>query len=494
MPLSADSPSLPHVIATPLSPAARPGTSVADAGLKNMQQLIQLRWIAVVGQVATIAMVHFGFGIHLPLEHLLAVLYCLVAFNLVSVLRVRTRRPVMPVELLVALLVDVGMLTAQLYLSGGATNPFAFLYLLQVILGAVLLKPRFAWILVGVTCACFASLGLWYRPLDIPLDPLNASHGLASPFVLGLLLCFVLNAALLVTFIVRITRNLRARDARLADLRQRAAEEDHIVRMGLLASGAAHELGTPLATLAVILGDWRRLPHFSSDPELLEEVVEMQTQIERCKAIVSGILLTAGEARGESSEATTLNTFLDELVADWRRTRPVKAFGYDNRFGDDVSMVSDSAIQQMICNVLDNALEASPHWLRLEVAREGDTLLLTVVDAGPGFADAMLAQFGKPYQSTKGRPGGGLGLFLVVNVARTVGGTVQAVNRAEGGACVTIRLPLSAIALEPGDDHGDDEDSGDDLSGEDNDDDRGDDEHSSTGTHDPRREQPDGRH
>jgi two-component system sensor histidine kinase RegB len=445
MPPTADTLPLQHTTIGP--PTTWAGTvGVADAGLKNMQQLIQLRWIAVVGQVVTVAVVHFGFGIRLPLEHMLAVLYCLVAFNLVSVLRLRNRRPVLHVELLVALLVDVGMLTSQLYLSGGATNPFAFLYLLQVILGAVLLKPRFTWVLVVVTSLCFAGLGLYYRPLDIPLDHVR---GLSSPFVLGLLLCFALNAALLVTFITRIQRNLRARDARLAALRQRAAEEEHIVRMGLLASGAAHELGTPLATLAVILGDWRRLPHFSSDPELLEEVVEMQTQLERCKAIVSGILLTAGEARGESSEATTLATFLDELVHDWRRTRPVKAFAYENRFGDDLPMVSDSAIQQMICNVLDNALEASPQWLRLDVERSGDALSLTVTDAGKGFAPGLLETLGQPYRSTKGRPGSGLGLFLVVNVARTIGGTVEAANRPEGGAMVKITLPLSAIVLEP---------------------------------------------
>ena len=86
---------------------------------------------------------------------------------------------------------------------------------------------------------------------------------------------FVLNAALLVVFVTRINRNLRERDAQLADLRQRAAEEEHIVRMGLLASGAAHELGTPLATLSVILGDWRRMPDFAADPELAEEIDEM---------------------------------------------------------------------------------------------------------------------------------------------------------------------------------------------------------------------------
>jgi len=121
-------------------------------------------------------------------------------------------------------------------------------------------------------------------------------------------------------------------------------------------------------------------------------------------------------------------------------------------------MVSDSAIQQMICNVLDNALEASPQWLRLDVERAGDALTLTVTDAGKGFAPGLLETLGQPYRSTKGRPGGGLGLFLVVNVARTIGGTVEAANRPEGGAMVKITLPLSAIVLEPEDEPEDEED------------------------------------
>lgn len=414
-------------------------------GHQNMQQLIQLRWFAVVGQVATILVVHYGFEIRLPLDHMLQVLACLALFNMVSLLRSRSHRRVTNGELFVALLVDVATLTAQLYLSGGATNPFVFLFLLQVTLGAVLLKAWSTWTMVVITSICFAGLALFSRPLALPLDH---DRGLWSPYIQGMLVCFALNAALLVIFITRISRNLRARDARLADLRQRASEEEHIVRMGLLASGAAHELGTPLATLAVILGDWRRLPHFSSDPELLTEVAEMELQIQRCKSIVSGILLSAGEARGESSEETTVSTFLDDLVEEWRTTRPVEDFEYDNHFGRDLPMVSDSALKQMICNVLDNALEASPHWLRLEAAHDADALTITVTDAGPGFLPAILKEFGKPYQSSKGRAGGGLGLFLVVNVARTVGGRVAAANRPEGGAIVKITLPLAAIVLE----------------------------------------------
>jgi len=113
--------------------------------------------------------------------------------------------------------------------------------------------------------------------------------------------------------------------------------------------------------------------------------------------------------------------------------------------------VSDSALKQMICNILDNALEASPDWLGLEVLRDDERLVLTVSDTGPGFAPDMLARLGKPYQSSKGRPGGGLGLFLVMNVARALGGTVTAHNRAVRGAMVTLSLPLAALAMDDDD-------------------------------------------
>ncbi|MEO8729051.1 MAG: ATP-binding protein [Rhodoferax sp.] len=428
------------------SPPPTTGIGLDDAtGRKNMYQLAQLRWIAVVGQIATILIVHFGFGIHLPLGTMFLLLGCLTAFNAVSLLRTKIFHEVSNGELFFALLVDVGILTAQLYLSGGATNPFTFLYLLQVTLGAMLLQAWSTWTMVAIAASCFGGLAFFGKPLALPLDH---DRGLYSPYIQGMLICFVLNAALLVIFITRIGRNLRARDSHLADLRQRAAEEEHIVRIGLLASGAAHELGTPLATLAVILGDWRHMEPFTKDPELLLEINEMQNQLLRCKAIVSNTLLSAGEARGEFSVKTTICKFLNDLVEEWRATRPVYAFSYTNEFSQDLLMVSDLALKQMVYNVLDNALDASPRWIQLKASCDAETLTLAVADEGPGFAPAMLAHLGKPFQSSKGRAGGGLGLFLVLNVARTLGGNVTACNRPEGGALVTISLPLAAIIIE----------------------------------------------
>ena len=416
-----------------------------ETGHKNMLHLIHLRWLAVGGQIATILVATWGFGIQLPLFNMLAVMVCLIAFNIGSHLRWHEERVVSNRELFLAMLVDIASLTAQLYFTGGINNPFVFLFLLQVILSAVLLRAESTWLVVAITTLCLAFLSIVNKPL---VWPLNSTYKLADLYATGLVICFVLNAALLVIFITRIGRNLRAGDAALASLRQRAAEEEHIVRMGLLASGAAHELGTPLATMSVVLGDWKRMPQFSKDPAMLEEIEEIEGQLLRCKSIVSGILLSAGETRGESSSKTSLNEFFESLVEEWESSRPAQYFEYTNSIDEEFTVAFDSTVKQMVFNVLDNALEVSPNWLRFEVSKNQEQLFLTVADQGPGFRDDILEQVGTPYNSSKGRPGGGLGLFLVMNVARTLGGTLTVNNRKEGGAEVVIALPLNAMILQ----------------------------------------------
>jgi len=404
--------------------------------------LIQLRWVAVGGQVLTILAVHYGFDLSLPLPRLASVVLLLIILNLVTLLRWRQQRAITDVELLMQLLLDVAALTVQIYLTGGATNPFISLYLLQVTISAVLLEAWGSWVVVAVTSACFVAMTLFYRPLAL-------HHGsedqLFTLHLQGMFICFVLAACLLVWVVTRVSNNLRARDAHLAELRQRAIEEDHIVRMGLLASGAAHELGTPLSTLSVILNDWRRMPAIAGDPETAMELEEMQGQLDRCKTIVSGILMSSGETRGEGTIRTTVNRFFDDLVADWTALRSPGWIDYANRFSPDEAIVSDPALKQVIFNVFDNALEASPAWIGITVARQDDDLVITVADRGPGFDPAILADIGKPYRSTKTRPGGGLGLFLVVNVMRKLGGRVVAANAPSDGAVVTIALPLASL-------------------------------------------------
>lgn len=419
------------------------GLPEADAGRRNMALLIQLRWLAVGGQLLTIFAVRMAMDIRPPLPPLLGAIAILVAINIISLLLLQRGRAVTNIELTAALLFDVAALAWQLHHSGGLANPFASLFLLQVVIGAILLTPRSSWMIVAATLVAIAALRIDSTPLVLPAPYASDPMGL---YLAGSLVCFVLIAVLLVAFVTRISRNLRDRDAALASSRQRAAEEDHIVRMGLLASGAAHELGTPLSILSVLIGDWKAAPRLAKDREVQEDLADMDVAVQRCKAIVSGILMSAGEARGEAPQLTTMRASFNEIVAHTRAVRRPGTVEFNDRFGADVAIVSDPALRQVIGNVLDNAAEISPDWTSITTSRDGDMVVIEIADRGPGFSAEMLEGFGQPYRSTKGRPGGGLGLFLLVNVLRKLGGGASVSNRDAGGALVRIVLPISALA------------------------------------------------
>ena len=417
------------------------GSSPESAAADNMRQLAQLRWIAVAGQTATILVVHFGLGVPLPLGLMLGAALLLGLVNLIVSVAGPHHR-VRRVEIMLALLLDMSTLTLQLYLSGGAGNPFISLYLLQVVLGAILLPPVSAAILVVATGLCYGLLTVRYIPLALPAGLLSES---ADLFAVARWISFVLVAALLVLFITRISRNLRSHEEHLADLRQHAAQEEGIVRMGLFASGAAHELGTPLGSLAVILADWRRMPAIARDPELAAEVAEMQSEVQRCKAIVSDILHSAGQPRSEPLERIEAAAFLNAVAEDWAQTQPHIPLGQDMSASGDAVIIVEPALRQAVWNLLDNAAEVSPGGVGLSTSIEGDMLAISVWDQGPGFAPADLATVGKLYQSTKGA-GHGLGLFLATNVARRLGGRLEARNLQGGGAEVRLVLPLAEPA------------------------------------------------
>jgi len=414
---------------------------------KNLLLLVLLRWLAVAGQVGAIIFVYAWLGIALPIAAMASVIAFLVILNLATLYRYRSGATVTNTELLIELLADVLALTVQLYLSGGATNPFVSLFLLQAILGAVLLQPWSTWTVVAATTGCF----VWLMSTDHETGFYMPSTGhmpSQNLHVDGMFICFLLAAVLLVLFVTRITQNLRDQDMRLAALRQQSAEEGHIVRMGLLASGAAHELGTPLATLSVVLNDWARMPTFQADAELLMDIDLMQAQLARCKTIVSSILRSLGEARGEDTGRSGLVAFINGVMKDWQDSRAPASLVYTNRLKTDAEIASDLLLKQIIFNVLDNAYESSPDNVSVDVSQQRGILTIAVRDTGQGFSPQMLADLGKPYSSTKEQPGRGLGLFLVMNVLRKLGGEVAASNLASGGACVELRLPIAALAVD----------------------------------------------
>lgn len=427
------------LLALTRQPAELPGRSPQEAVIENMRLLIQLRWIAVAGQVAAILVAHYLLDVRLPLQQMLAVAALLAVGNILFAVTLR-QAWVVPGELMLALLLDMAALTAQLYLSGGVENPFISLYLLQIVLGAILLPASRAWLLVAVSIVAFIFLTFTHLPLNLP--PMKA--GGIDLRLLGEEVAFMMVAVLLVVFMTRISRNLRARDAYVAELRQRAAEEDSIVRMGLFASGAAHELGTPLSSLSVLVGDWQRHPALKSDPQLGEELADARIAVERCREIVSDILDTSGLTRGEAMGSVAAADLLEGLVSDWSALHVGVPLSAAFPQLGAARVPAEPALRQALWSLLENAGEVSPRGIEMIAKVEEEQLVVEVLDWGPGFSPRQLQKLGQIGRSRKGT-GHGLGLFLAANVARRLGGALSAVNRPEGGASVRLSLPLVAL-------------------------------------------------
>ena len=414
--------------------SARAGSPPAHPAAENMRQLIQLRWIAVAGQLLAILISYFGLGVPLPVVPMIGIIGLLALANLVF--SARLPRAIGWDELSLSLMLDMAALTGLLFLSGGSNNPFISLYLVQVVLGAILLPQLVAGLLAVAACAAYALLSLQYWPLKLP-DP---ATGLMQ---VGQLVAFAMVAVLLVLFIARTSRNLRARDDYLAELRQRAIEEEGIIRMGLFASGAAHELGTPLSSLSVLVADWQRHGAFAGDPDLAQELAEAGAEVDRCKRIVSNILHSAGSARGEAMGSVRARALLDEVAQEWTDTHPEVPFDRATEALAMVRIPAEPALRQAVWSLLENAAEASPGSVSLTASVEDDAVVIAVLDRGPGFGANQLGAAGQLFQSTKG-PGHGLGLFLAGNVARQLGGALHVANRDGGGAAVRLILPLAS--------------------------------------------------
>lgn len=286
---------------------------------KNLQGLFSLRNVVIAAQlVAMLAVVEFV-QIALPLVPMLAVSGVLMLANVLTWLRLKKVWPVTDAEFFGQLLLDVAALTALLYLSGGSTNPFVSLYLLPLTIAAAALPWVYTWAMAGITLACYSVLLFYFVPISpqgveitvlgsfcgVPPDTghamgMQGMHGQTSDFslhVLGMWFNFLLSAALIAFFVVRMASSLRERDRLLAATREEVLRNERIVGLGTLAAGAAHELGTPLATMAVVIQELQR--EQGDNAELSDNLRLLRSQVDSCKAILTKLVASSGEVRAE---------------------------------------------------------------------------------------------------------------------------------------------------------------------------------------------------
>ena len=402
--------------------------------LANLRRLVGGRWV-VLAVLAQLIMMGPGLlEIPVPQVPLLGIVAIAGFFNAFAQWRIARSKTASAGELFSHLLFDIGLLSAIVFLSGGAANPLVSLLLPPVAIAALTLPARCVTSIVSVAIAAYSLLMVYYLPL-----PMADATRATRIHLGGMWLIFVVSALLIGWLIVRTTRVIRARDAELATAREQALRDERIMAMGTLAAGAAHELGTPLGTMALLAGELANDASLSAP--VREDIALLRQQIGVCKEIITGLSRRAGAERLESAPLQPADRWLDQLRQHWHAARPQASsrliIASD---GDAPEIVADPRLEQAVLNLLNNAANATPIPLEVRLAWATNDLCIDIRDRGPGFPPDVLAEGGRSSFPPHER-GSGVGLMLTRSAIEQLGGTLTLSNPEEGGALVRIELP-----------------------------------------------------
>ncbi|MCP4697772.1 MAG: HAMP domain-containing histidine kinase [Gammaproteobacteria bacterium] len=412
-------------------------SSASSNNTDNLTRLIWLRLIVLACEALAVWQAQTRWGFTLPQPSLTGAMGFMFLISLLSFWRLRFSRPVSDAELFGQLTLDVLVLTALLYFSGGSTNPFAPFYLLPLTLTAAALPGLYTWGIAGLAVLCYSLLLFFY----VPLPEMHHGHGFRL-HVLGMWVGFLLSALLIAGFAVRMAAAVRERERMIAEMREQQLRHEQVLALGTLAAGAAHELGTPLSTMAVVLKDLSPDTGVSS-----AKLSILRGQILRCKEILGSLTAAAGGARAEAGSVAQLDTYLENLLRYWQVQRPgIQVQTKFQGLRPAPRIVVDQTLEQAILNICHNAADASPEQVEIRAEWTAERLILEIADRGQGLAQEAAAQAGVMPVSTK-QDGLGLGLFLSYTTLQRLGGEVRLLERDGGGVLCRIDLPLISLQV-----------------------------------------------
>ncbi|HEY1615415.1 MAG TPA: ActS/PrrB/RegB family redox-sensitive histidine kinase [Rhizomicrobium sp.] len=429
----------------------------APRGRVRLRTLNNLRWLAIGGQAAALFVVHFGFNYRLPLLACLIAIAVSMALNIIVTLRFPATHRLTNRGATAFLGFDVVQLAALLYLTGGIENPFSLMFIAPVVIAATTLNLGNTLILAGIAFAAVSVIAIWHAPL-----PWEASQeiGLPALYQGGIWASLVIGIGFTSIYAWRIASEAVRMQAGLAATQLALAREHRLASLGALAAAAAHELGTPLGTIAVVARELERaLP--PSSPEA-DDVRLLRAEAERCRGILT-TLARPEESALRAAERLPLGALLEEIANEYR--------------GGDVEILlpltSDGSPEPKVWrvpellhglgNLVSNAVDFArlSVWVRAEWSAA--ELTLTIEDDGPGFDPEILERIGEPYvtsrpgsyalgttelgpsESFTGQHGMGLGFFIAKTLIEQTRGSVKAGNREQGGARIALRWPRGAI-------------------------------------------------
>ena len=343
-------------------------------------------------------------------------------------------------ELLLQLLLDVACAWVVLYCSGGFTNPFVSFFLLPLVVAAAILSWRQTlWVMLSVVVA-YASLMLWYWPISA--HDMGHQHGHADwvgLHLLGMGLNFTFSAVVVGLVVTRMAAQVQQRDQQLAALQTQQLRDEHVLNMATLAAGAAHEMGTPLSTLAVGLNELARDP--SLDPEWQAEVAVMRQQLQLCQGALSRLAATAQQVEFEETE---LGEYIGLSLEQCRLLHPQVAVSLalsDKVAGCRVRV--SPLLQQIILNLLHNAAQSCHRQVQVSVDYQDATLQLRICDDGRD--TRPVGQWAQPQQAqVSTHQGLGLGLFLSQMALQRLGGQLTLLPMQPYGVEAQLSVPLQA--------------------------------------------------
>jgi two-component system sensor histidine kinase RegB len=422
------------------SPA--PGDALPARAALSLPWLVRLRWGVLAAQAVTVAMGSTILDSGPPLSRGLALLALTLASNLALAWPPLTAKAPRPVLCGLALSLDTVVLTLLLRESGGPVNPFSVLYLVGISLSAVVLGPRWTWLL---TLLAVAGYGTLFLSETAPASP--AAHHSFTSHLHGMWVAFVIAALLTAYFVSQLASAVERRDREIAAVRERAHRYERVAALSTLAAGAAHDLGTPLASIGVAARELEialeRLPGGSA---LADDARLIRSELGRCRAVLDNVAAHAGEEAGEAPTPLTPADVVDDVR---RRLGPSLAARVEVRqpLPEATLPLPREAFGRAVYNLVQNAIDASPDGSEVSLTARIDDgrLTFSVEDHGTGMAPDVLERAAEPFFTTKPPGAGlGLGLFLTRTLAEHLGGSL-AIDSAQGrGTEARIALPLPA--------------------------------------------------
>jgi two-component system, sensor histidine kinase RegB len=408
----------------------------------SLPRLVQLRWLALAGQAVALICAHLWFET-LPTEFPLAVLFGLAGGSNLALARWLKKKQDRPSSSRVVgslLAFDTLLLTGLLALSGGPMNPFTVLLLVYVVLAALVLNARWTLVIFGLCIACFA--GLYFGTPHA--RAMSAAGGHFAQHLRGMWLAFAVASGLTAYFVRRIAATIAAQREHIATLREGAARNARLASLTTLAAGAAHELGTPLATIAVAAHELALgLVH---EPAAVADARLISGEVERCHQILARMASRTGSASSAREIAVNELTRLVRARFDVERAEQVRVQSVA-----DLELIR-APVEELIHSLyalIKNALDASQRGddVTVTLDRDGSAIRIAVEDVGSGMASPVLARAGEPFFTTKDPGSGlGLGLFLTRAFAESQGGELLLESEVGSGTRATLRLPLPVEA------------------------------------------------